>query len=275
MLNDAFKARYTTIPFATFARCHTAGSRSRDLESLSHTHREMELLLVLKGSARFYIDTRAFDISQGDLILVAPWLLHRSTIFKDKDFQHICLCFDLSLLHDPGLQKSLESGSIAVTSVISDTQRYGNYVRAAFSVHAAQRPGWELQVCGNLAMLFGLLKEDGHLSAPDFPAEKSICYRITDYIAAHYPENITSADAARHFHMSPSHFCRLFRASFGHCFQNYLCIYRIEQAKLLLRRSDRAISQIAASVGFGSFSYFSKVFRAHTGLTPSEYRRQL
>ena len=190
-------------------------SSSRDLESLSHTHREMELLLVLKGSARFYIDTRAFDISQGYLILVAPWLLHRSTIFKDKDFQHICLCFDLSLLHDPGLQKGLESGRIAVTSVVSEAQRYGDYVCVAFSAHAAQRPGWELQVCGNLSILFGLLKEDGHLSAPEFPAKKSVCYRITDYIAAHYPENITFADAARHFHMSSSHFCRLFRSSFG------------------------------------------------------------
>lgn len=235
----------------------------------------MELLLVLKGSARFYIDTRAFDISQGDLVLVAPWLLHRSTIFKDKDFQHICLCFDLSLLHDQSLQKGLESGSTVIAPVISDAQRYGDYVRRAFSAHADQRPGWELQVCGNLAILFGMLKEDGHLSTPDFPAEKNICCRIIDYISAHYPENITSADAAHHFHMSPSHFCRLFRSSFGHCFQNYLCIYRIEQAKLLLRSSDRPISQIAASVGFGSFSYFCKIFREHTGVTPSEYRRQL
>ena len=78
----------------------------------------MELLLVLQGSARLYIDTRAFDISQGDLVLVVPWLLHRSTIFKDKDFQHICLCFDLSLLHDPGLQKGLESGSFSYFSKV-------------------------------------------------------------------------------------------------------------------------------------------------------------
>ena len=50
---------------------------------------------------------------------------------------------------------------------------------------------------------------------------------------------------------------------------------RIEQASRLLRETDRAVMDIALSVGFENFSYFIKRFREVFGCTPSQYRKEL
>lgn len=274
MLSDAFKARYTTIPFASFVREHYAGNRTKDIETLSHVHREMELMLVRKGAAHMYIGDSFYPVTAGDLIAVSPWNLHHTTIFADTDFSHICLCFDLSLLHNDALQQSLEKGYASIAPVIHNADCYAPMLLGAFKAHKEQCNGWELQTAGNLAILFGRLLEDGRLLRNQQPSEKNFCRQVVDYISVHYPENITSSHTAEHLHMSLSHFCRSFRAAFGQCFQNYLSGYRIEQAKLLLKNSECSVSEIASSVGFTGFSYFSKVFREYSGVSPTDYRKK-
>jgi AraC-like DNA-binding protein len=53
----------------------------------------------------------------------------------------------------------------------------------------------------------------------------------------------------------------------------YLNRYRITQAKRLLRETDQSITEIALTVGFSDSSYFSRVFRRETGLSPDAFRR--
>ena len=274
MFNDVFKAKYTTIPFATASRCHQGGSLSQNIETLSHMHREIELLLVLKGEAVYYIDTVRHPLREGDLVLVAPYLLHRATILAKADFHHICLCFDVSLLQDATLRQLLEGGCCLLPPIIHRADAYAPYVRAAYDANAGQRPGWELTVIGNLSLLFGLLKERGQITPGSSTGQRSICYRIVDYIALHYQEDLTSTALAAMLHMNGSYFCRLFRRHFGYTFLEYLCTYRIERSKHLLRSTDLSVSEIASRVGFNSLSYYGKRFRDETGETPKEYRKR-
>jgi len=53
---------------------------------------------------------------------------------------------------------------------------------------------------------------------------------------------------------------------------NYINKKRMEKAKKLLSTMDTTISDIARQTGFYNISYFSKMFKKYTGLTPSEYR---
>ena len=121
-------------------------------------------------------------------------------------------------------------------------------------------------------MFFATLLEHGEIYHKSSPSNKSIYYQIIDYIAHNFTSNITSAHIANALHMNNSYFCRLFRKNFGYCFQNYLCMYRIEKSKPLLKYTEQSISEIAYSVGFNSFSYYSKKFKEFTSLTPREYR---
>ncbi len=273
MLIEDFKMKYTTIPFATYARNRKKNTRKHNTDTLFHMHKEIEIMLVLEGRSKLYVDTKAFEIEKGDIVLIPPYTPHRYTIFAEFDFSHYCLCFDLELLNDQALKEKLENGMLGITTVIKNNEICAGFIKNAFEANANKPKAWALRVMGNLSLLFAMLAEEGHLFSTSASKEKSIYYQIVDYIAHHFAADITSKHIANALHMSNSYFCRLFRKNFGHCFQNYLCMYRIEKSKPLLRNTDLSISEIALQVGFNSFSYYSKKFKEYTTLTPKEYRR--
>ena len=77
---------------------------------------------------------------------------------------------------------------------------------------------------------------------------------------------------ARVAHVSPAHFSRQFRATFGETPHRYLQRRRIERAMELLRESDRPVTEICFDVGFGSLGTFSRTFSLIVGESPSRYR---
>lgn len=92
------------------------------------------------------------------------------------------------------------------------------------------------------------------------------------HIAKHYTRHIAESELALLCQMSPSRFCREFKAAFGVTFLEYLGEHRIEQAKRLLGNPSMSVSDVAVAVGFTDPSYFSRVFRKQEGIAPSEYR---
>jgi AraC-like DNA-binding protein len=79
---------------------------------------------------------------------------------------------------------------------------------------------------------------------------------------------------ARVAHVSPSHFSRQFRATFGETPHRYLQRRRVERAMELLRETDEPVTGICFAVGFNSLGTFSRTFRAVVGESPSAYRRR-
>ena len=73
---------------------------------------------------------------------------------------------------------------------------------------------------------------------------------------------------AREVHLSESYFSTLFKKRCGTSFTEYLNAVRIEESKRLLAQGDLNVTEAAVRVGFASQSYFSKVFRRVTGMSP-------
>lgn len=92
------------------------------------------------------------------------------------------------------------------------------------------------------------------------------------YILAHFHTALTLESVSDHVHLHPSYFSTLFKQSTGSSFKEYLNMVRIEESKRLLANTDYSIIDIAVAVGFEDQSYFSKVFRKYTGMTPKQFR---
>jgi AraC family transcriptional regulator len=75
--------------------------------------------------------------------------------------------------------------------------------------------------------------------------------------------------------LSPYHFCRSFKCSFGMPPHRYHAHRRIERAKQLLANRERPITAIALDIGFSDTSTFTAAFHRLTGQTPTSYRRNL
>lgn len=92
------------------------------------------------------------------------------------------------------------------------------------------------------------------------------------FITANISQKIGLQSVAAICHLSPFQFSRLFTREQGVTFQEYVNRYRISRAKDLLSHSSGSTKEIAYAVGFNEPSYFAKVFRKMTGVSPSEYR---
>lgn len=93
-----------------------------------------------------------------------------------------------------------------------------------------------------------------------------------DYVEKHYREKIYLDDIAEKMGISPTYLSRLFSKEKGTTLQEYIIKVRVQRAANLLTYSDSPISKIGDYVGFPSQSYFGRIFKQHTGLTPKEYR---
>ena len=92
------------------------------------------------------------------------------------------------------------------------------------------------------------------------------------YVQSHYNEKIYADAVARICDLSPAHFSKVFRQHFKMSFQEFLLRYRIAKACCLIGTRDATISDVCFSVGFRDPSYFTRMFRRYTGVSPSEYR---
>lgn len=101
---------------------------------------------------------------------------------------------------------------------------------------------------------------------------REIMKKAVNFIGQHYSEPITLAYVADEVHLNPAYFSTLFKKEIGLSFKEYLNHVRIEESKRLLSNSNFSIIDIAIAVGFEDQSYFSKVFKKYTGMTPKQFR---
>ena len=99
--------------------------------------------------------------------------------------------------------------------------------------------------------------------------------RVADYIEEHVADDIPLITLAELARLSPYHFCRSFKQSFGVPAHRYHMSRRIERAKQLLGNRELSITAIALRIGFSDTSAFTASFRRLTGVTPSCYRRSI
>lgn len=97
-------------------------------------------------------------------------------------------------------------------------------------------------------------------------------YRAVSYIHENYRHHVSLDQAAETLGFSPSYFSRTFKEHMGCTFVTYVNEVRIQAAKSELISTDKDIAQIADSVGFDSVSYFIRVFKRETSMTPGNYR---
>jgi len=99
--------------------------------------------------------------------------------------------------------------------------------------------------------------------------------KVAQYIGEHLANEISLLSLAQLVQLSPFHFSRAFKQSFGMPPHRYLTWQRIERAKALLGERKLSVTEIGLDVGFSETSSFTAAFRKLTGETPTAYRRSL
>lgn len=108
----------------------------------------------------------------------------------------------------------------------------------------------------------------------DCGARTELAQRVTTYIRHHLSDPFRTEDVAQALHLSRSHLSTRFKKEQGIDLTDYIQQVKVNEAKHLLRHTDRSLLTISNYLGFSSQSHFSRVFKAVTGAAPGDYRKQ-
>ncbi|GBF76377.1 DNA-binding response regulator [Paenibacillus sp. 598K] len=93
------------------------------------------------------------------------------------------------------------------------------------------------------------------------------------FLERNYSRELSLLEVADHVGLSRNHFCKLFKLETGDNFINALNGIRIDRARELLGQSDARVKEIAGQVGLPNYRYFCRIFKAVTGMTPTDYKQ--
>ncbi len=106
--------------------------------------------------------------------------------------------------------------------------------------------------------------------------EKEEAYPIRlskQYIQLHFSEPLSLDAVAAEVNLTPVYFSSVFKKVTGQNFHDYLTQVRMNEAKNLLKEPGKSIIEISMAVGYTDNKYFRKLFKRHTGIKPSDYRK--
>lgn len=159
-----------------------------------------------------------------------------------------------------------------------DTARIESLFEQLLALTRRQPPGYEVKSSALITAILGELFESraragemvtlvGRAGVHSLPVRRGI-----DYITRFYWDSLQLKRIADRVEMSMYYFARLFRKETGLSPMDYLNRYRIEQAKRLLKSSDKPIAQIGVMVGITDATRFARLFRRYADTTPLRFR---
>lgn len=161
------------------------------------------------------------------------------------------------------------------TMISSDIQKYSETILDCLS-YADETLENELQLNGlTYHFLADLLSDGGKIHLGDEKNYSPLAVAAVEYIEAHYAEQLTVEEIARHLSVNRSHLSRVFRTHMAISMKEYILGVRINHGAFLLSMTDESVESIAEQVGFNSLVVFSRMFKKLTGETASAYRKRM
>uniref|UniRef100_UPI000595322F helix-turn-helix domain-containing protein n=1 Tax=Gorillibacterium massiliense TaxID=1280390 RepID=UPI000595322F len=147
------------------------------------------------------------------------------------------------------------------------------YIRTGYSANALQQEIAELDSIGELrewlnGQLMIAAEGEGAVSGSKRPEVKEAC----KYVSLHLNRKIGLDEVAEMLHLNASYFSRMFKKETGETFIECVTRMKMERAKEMLDQTSQTVGEICEHLGYDNQSYFIKTFKAHSGLTPVEYR---
>ncbi|MBQ9045006.1 MAG: helix-turn-helix domain-containing protein [Oscillospiraceae bacterium] len=121
-------------------------------------------------------------------------------------------------------------------------------------------------------MIFEFAERVERIRIGKAPTKLSIA--VANYVQHHLSEPISADEIAREVYLSRPHLSTKFKAETGQTLTDFILNEKTEEAKRLLRYTDKTGTAIAAYLGFSSLGHFSRVFKKYAGRTPTEYREK-
>jgi len=233
---------------------------------------DYQLLYVAAGKAHFYIGGEDLEVTAGHMVLYQPKQIQHYEYFgKDNP--------EVFWVHFTGsdVKKLLGACGIPMDKNVfycGSLSDYAGIYREMIHELQTCREGYREMLEMYLRQLLILVCRSRRESHPDMGSYLQEEMELAErFFREHYNEDINIEDYARNRGMSISWFLRNFHRLKGISPMQYLLTIRVNVATTLLESTSYNVTQIAAIVGYDNPLYFSRLFKKHKGLSPTEYRK--
>ncbi|MZQ80613.1 helix-turn-helix domain-containing protein [Paenibacillus sp. 5J-6] len=250
---------------------------------ISHFHSTFEVFYLISGKREFFIKDRTIVINEGDVIIISPNILHRTTNTEMPKHERLIVNIhenymaSVNALYRDILQPMFENEYLIVKCSLYDKlaiEALGQSIRQEMQ---EKKMGFEMYAQTLvLQMLMICCRHVIKNSIETMESPSSMHERISEvvrYINNYYMQELSLHLLAEKFYVSPYYLSRFFKEATGFTFVEYLNSVRVKEAKKLLERTSMKVSLIGKKVGFGSVTHFGRVFKSVTRHAPLYYRK--
>jgi len=281
---DSFKTGYNRIPInPIISISHIVTSYKNKTiykSNIAEYHDFWELQLVRKGTVyNSVLDGSLIPLYENELLIIAPNVFHG--------------CDDASIGSNIGIisfeckseiLKILGNKKIPLSPY--ETREFEEIIQICFNYMSYENncnllrenvQQFELQIIKNRLELFlvNILKNNNYITAISSNDKNKVYDKLSTevvrYFEEHISDSLTLNDISNTFFVSESLIKKVFKKKFNSGVIDYFIDLKISVAKNLIANSDVKMAEISEQLGFSSAYYFSRVFKAKTGMTPSQY----
>lgn len=258
--------------------CETIAARSalHDWAVSPHRHARLhQILLIEKGGGRASFDGRIVPLGPMRVVNVPVGSVHGFRFTPGTRGWVLTIAaevLDEVLLASEGLAVVL--GQVAVLPASARMRATMRHIFAEFGARDFARAHLLRALTGMLAGLVARsLSAAGRIGGA--PGGSDLAGRFQDLLERHYLQHWNVARYAAALAVTPTHLSRVVRGATGHPASQVILNRIVREARRHLVYTNLPISEIAYGLGFKDPAYFSRVFAAATGFSPSRFRERL
>ncbi|WP_124065566.1 AraC family transcriptional regulator [Clostridium sp. E02] len=255
--------------------------------TVKHFHDTYELYFLLQGERYYFIEKETYYVKTGDVVLVNRQQVHKTSQCGSKSHDRILLQLKGSVL-EPWL---LRAGICSLEKLFGDyygvarlsVEEWEEMNALLLEIQAelkSRRAGYEsmvrLLMARILLMVYRNRKKNIRIDMPITvqTSKHGKVHEVAEYLTLHCQTRESLEELAKRFYISKSYLSRIFREVTGFSVNEYRNLARVKKAKELLFHSTDSITEISLILGFESVTYFERVFKNHTDMTPLRYRKE-
>lgn len=233
----------------------------------AHWHEGVELLLCTQGRVQALLDGAPAVFRPGEMAVISSGQIHTLQPLE-ADNRYYCLIIGRAFLE----QNGLSCENLALAPVVPDPEALALYERIVEEM-GAQRPRYKSMVLGLALQLCALLwrREQADRAAGSSRHPQAVKKAI-HFLRAHFSSPDALEAACRAAGVTRSTLCHLFKRYVAMTPVEFLNALRCQEARSLLAAGECNVSEAARRVGVENLSYFSRLYRRHTGALPSQSR---
>lgn len=248
-------------------------------------HEFYELAYVDSGSILCRMDNGTIELCPGEFFLIPPHHSHSYLANREKPAVIFIICFrsssDCLSILDHKLTLNRDEKNI-LSDILKEARE-----AFVFPFDKMLRPnatacfGAQQMVENNLEkLLIHLLRaqisrnKDIVFVMDSIELENSLCNDLIHFLKSRVCDALTLDQISTEAHYSKTYLNALFRRNLGLSIMKYYTTLKIQEAKVLLR-NNIPVEAVANRLRFESPTYFTKVFKKYTGMTPTAYKRTI